>query len=401
MLTPFLELSMTVKNSRNPIFWLLTLLYFAQGAIASYQLNFFKPHLYAEDVPTAQIAALGSLVLLPFVIKVLFGMLCDRINLFGLGHRIPYMIVGVVLCALAFFVVYFVDPSQNFKIFAAIILAAAFAMALFDTAADAYAVEIIASDQYVAAQSYMTAGRAAGFTILSVTFGLMEKNVGYSGIFLLISMCLLVPLVLLLKMPERVVDTKREEFEWRAFAILIKPRNVMIGGLLVLVWFLFQGIDGTVTFYLSKKLLASNSIIADYGAIKGVGMVVGASLVLILSKRSSLRVAVVCTLILVTVSGLAASIVDNLAFSPLLAALLGVTAGFHWTVWGCVIMRFADLRIAGSTIAVFQIMANVGIAAGEGIATTLTSSLGFTNVFFYFAILNFLIIPPMIFCLKK
>lgn len=392
---------MAVKNSRNPVFWLFTLLYFAQGAIASYQLNFFKPHLYAEGIPTSQIAVLASLVLLPFVIKVLFGIVSDKINLFGFGHRIPYMVTGLVLCALAFFVLYFIDPSEHFTRFASIILAAAFAMALFDTAADAYAVDIIDSDQYVAVQSYMTAGRAAGFAGLSVLFGLMAPKFGYSGIFLLIVVCLLIPLVLLFKMPKHVVETKRKNFEWKAFSMFLKPRNLMVGGLLVMSWFLFQGIDGTVTFYLSKVLSATDSNIADYGAVKGIGMVIGACLVLVLNRRFSLFVVVVSSMVLVSISGLTTGVIDSLTFAPLLACLLGVTAGFHWTVWGSVIMKIADLRIVGATIAVFQMMANIGIAAGEGIATSLTTSVGFEGVFIYFAIANVLLIPIAVFSLKR
>ena len=385
----------------NRVYLLFTLLYFAQGAIVSYQTIFFKPHLNAEGIPTAQIAVISSLVLLPFVIKVVFGLLSDRINLFGLGHRVPYIISGVVICMVAFLFAFFIAPANNFSLFAAAILLAAFAMALFDTATDAYAVEIVEPAEYTSVQSYMTIGRAIGYTLLSVLFGLTAKFFGYSSIFIIICACLLVPLALARKMPEHAVQTKRKAFEWKAFAVLLKVRNMLFCVLLVLSWFLFQGIDGTVTFYLSKSLLASKTTIGYYGTLKGIGMVAGAVLVLIVSKRHGLLMAVMCTLALVSISGLAASSITNLSYVPLLAVLLGVTAGFHWTVWMSVIMNIVDLRIAGSTIAVFQIMANIGFAAGEGIATNLTASIGFSNVFLYFAVANLLLMVPTVLHLRR
>ena len=392
---------MTHNKFKNSLYLLFTLLYFAQGAITSYQMNFFKPHMYAEGIPTQQIATLASLVLLPFVIKIFFGMISDRVNFFGFGHRIPYMVTGVVLCTIAFVFVYFIEPSQNFTVFAAVILAAAFSMALFDTAADAYAVEVVESKHYVTVQSTMTAGRAAGFTLLSLAFGFIVIKFGYSSLFLLIAASLLVPLIMLLRMPEGAVVTKRKRFEWRAFSILLKPANFMLGVLLILAWFLFQGIAGTVTFYLSKELAATESILGNYGTINGIGMMIGAGIVLMLSRRYSLTFSVVCTLILVTLCGLAANVMSSLSVVPYIAALLGVTAGFHITLWMSVIMNCTDLRIAASTMAVFQMMANIGLAAGDGTATNLSSSIGFDNVFLSFALLNLILIPPAIFLIKR
>ncbi|MCB0036814.1 MAG: hypothetical protein KDE51_22435, partial [Anaerolineales bacterium] len=108
---------MPVKNqSRQFLFLLFGMLYFVQGVIQAYQLNFFKPHMDSEGIDADRLAVVASLALLPFIIKSIYGVISDRINLFGMGHRKPYMMLGVIACAVAFVIAFFVDPSENFAL---------------------------------------------------------------------------------------------------------------------------------------------------------------------------------------------------------------------------------------------------------------------------------------------
>jgi predicted MFS family arabinose efflux permease len=51
--------------------------------------------------------------------------------------------------------------------------------------------------------------------------------------------------------------------------------------------------------------------------------------------------------------------------------------------------------------AIFQMMANIGIASGEGIATALSDNIGFSNVFRLLALFNVLLIPLLIVVLRR
>jgi PAT family beta-lactamase induction signal transducer AmpG len=88
-------------------------IYFVQGIIQSYQLNFFKPHMVEAGVDADRLAIVSSLAIVPFVIKWVFGLISDRYALFGLGHRVPYMLIGLVSTGLAFLAAYFVDPAAR------------------------------------------------------------------------------------------------------------------------------------------------------------------------------------------------------------------------------------------------------------------------------------------------
>lgn len=384
---------MPQPKSRRFMFLLFGMLYFVQGVITSYQLNFFKPHMASEGIDADRIAIVASLALLPFIIKLIFGLISDRFNLFGLGHRVPYMIVGVLSCAGAFFIAYFIDPSLNFGVLAGMVLLATFAMALFDTTADAYAVESIPPEDYSRVQSVMTGGRAAGLIILSFVFGILAARFGYSVIFLSISVILLLPLLMLFRIRENQQQTQHMPFEWRAFKVMLRPNYLLFGLFLILAWFTFQGIDGLVTFYMSTDLGAAETAVGTYGTVKGIGMVVGAISMSLIANRWSLKAAGLTTLTLVTVGGLTLSTLDNPTLIIGLGILLGIVAGLHWTVYASLAMGITDLRIAGSMFAIFQMMANIGLAAGEGVGTALSDDIGFTAVFRMLALANLFLIP--------
>lgn len=388
-------------NSRQFMFWLFGVLYFVQGVITAYQLNFFKPHMDSEGIDADRIAIVASLALLPFILKAIFGLISDRINLFGFGYRLPYMVLGVVSCMIAFFIAFFIDPSANYAVLAGMVLVATFAMALFDTTADAYAVEVTAPEDHSRVQSFMTGGRAAGLIILSFVFGILAEQFGFSVIFLVIAVTLSLPLFMLARVREPAERPPQHAFDWGAFRLMLRPNYLLFAGFLILAWFTFQGIDGVVTFYMSQDFGASESTLGAYGTIKGLGMVVGAIGMSLVALRWGRHAAALLTLSLVTVGGLA------LSFAPTVNVLLGlgffwgIVAGLHWTVYATLAMGITDLRIAGSMFALFQTMANIGIASGEGIATSLSDNLGFSGVFQLLALVNLIAVPWLMLVLYR
>ena len=166
---------MQTSKSRNFMFFMFGGLYFVQGVIQAYQLNFFKPHLNSVGIEADRIATLAGLALVPFMLKWVFGIISDRFNLFGKGYRMPYMVVGLIICAFAFGSAFFIDPADQFGAMTAIILIGVSAMTLFDATADAFAVDITAPEEHGVVQSVMTGGRAAGFIILSLAFGFIAE----------------------------------------------------------------------------------------------------------------------------------------------------------------------------------------------------------------------------------
>lgn len=383
------------------LFILFGTLYFVQGVITSYQLNFFKPHMAQEGISADLIAVVASLALLPFILKAFFGLLSDRVSLFGLGHRVPYMMLGLALCAVAFFAAYFVDPSANYAVLASMVLLATFAMALFDTTADALAVEVMPPEEHSRVQSVMTGGRAAGLIILSFVFGLVAERFGFSAIFLIISVCMLIPLMMLFRVKASGFTATTNAFEWGAFKLMFQSSNLIFALFLVCAWLCFQGIDGLITFYMSSELGARESTLGNYGTLKGLGMVLGALSMFVISRRFGKQAAGLTTLSLVTLFGLFISFTTSTTSFLVIALFWGMVVGLHWTIYATIAMGLTDLRIAASMFALFQTMANIGTALGEGIATSLSDNLGFSLVFRLLALANIFVIPLLIVVFRR
>lgn len=387
------RIGLNVNLSRKQLFTMFGALYFVQGVIQAYQLNFFKPHMDAEGIDADRLAVVASLALLPFIIKWIYGIISDKYPLFGRGHRVPYMMIGLVSTSIAFAVAYFIDPSESFGLLAAMVLIATFFMALFDTTADALAVDVVVPDDHSRVQAWMTGGRALGLVVLSVIFGWIADSVGYQSIFLVIAGLLLIPLWWVNRVQEPAERTPAHTFDRSAFRVMLQSRYLLFGLFLILAWTCFQGIDGLVTFYMSNELDSSAGRIGVYGTLKGVGMVVGAVGLTSMVSRFGRRVAATVTLVAVALGGLMFSTLETEGAIIAVAAVWGIAVGLQWTTYVTLSMGVTDTRIAASMFAILQTMSNIGIGAGEGIATALSDNLGFSSVFRLLGLGSVAIVP--------
>ncbi|MDX1448872.1 MAG: MFS transporter [Acidimicrobiia bacterium] len=387
---------MDLGLTRRRLFVMFGAVYFVQGVIQAYQLNFFKPHMDSEGIDADRLAVVASLALVPFVIKWVFGMVSDRVPLFGRGHRVPYMLIGLTSTAVAFGVAFFIDPSESFGILATMVLAATFFMALFDTTADALAVDAVPAIDHGPVQAWMNGGRAIGLVAVSLGFGLVADAFGYRYIFAVIALLLLIPLWFVNQVQEPAERGPVHTFDPSAFRVLTQGRYLLFAAVLVLAWTFFQGIDGLVTFYMANELGASGSQIGVYGTLKGIGLLAGGTLLAFLVRRAGRRTAAMTTLAAVTAGGLVLSVTASIDVLLWLAPVWGLAVGLQWTNYVTFTMGITDLRVAGTMFAVLQTMSNIGIGAGEGIATALSDNLGFSAVFRSLSLANLVVVPLML-----
>ena len=62
----------------------------------------------------------GTITMIPFVIKILYGMLSDNVNLFGMGHRKPYILIGLLIQALCLVAIPFIHLPDGYWLFVGI-----------------------------------------------------------------------------------------------------------------------------------------------------------------------------------------------------------------------------------------------------------------------------------------
>lgn len=372
---------------------LFGILYFVQGLISAFTINFAKPYLDSYGVDPDLIGTMSSLLLLPFILKVFYGMISDRFNLFGLGHRLPYIVIALVVAAAAILGAGFVRPDLYFWGFAGLIISASFAVSLFDTTTDALAVDITPVEEQGLVQSVMNSGRAVGIVVMAVAIGFIAQTFGWLPVYFILAGSLLLPLVWILRLREPKTGSVQGEFDWGAFKALLKPSYLVFAAYSIIIWFAFQGADGLITLYMRQAFDASDGQIGIYGSIRGAGMVAGSFLTAILVSRIGRQATTYLIMFLVTGGALVLSRSGTLAFVLGFGVIWGVIAGLTWTIHTVLSMTRADPRIAGSMFAVSMAFANIGWALGDGVSTGLTDNIGFSNVFMLLAGINVLTLP--------
>src|SRR5260370_993377 len=92
-------------------------LYFLQGAVLAFIINFQKPFLAAKGVSKDQIALLTSAMLFPFIGKIFLGALSDRVSIGRFGRRKPYIAIGLLMMMLSYLWIANVDPAKDFAMY--------------------------------------------------------------------------------------------------------------------------------------------------------------------------------------------------------------------------------------------------------------------------------------------
>jgi PAT family beta-lactamase induction signal transducer AmpG len=329
------------------------------------------------------------------VLKIFIGMVSDRVSLLGRGHRTPYMALGLILAALSFGAATFVLPDVNFLAFAVLITLGSFSVTLFDSTTDGLAIDVTPEDEQGVVQGVMVGGRAAAFVLLSLLFGTLTQRYGYRIVFPLISFGMLVPLIWVLRASEPDERARDRRFEWAAFRALGRPRFLLFALYAVVYSIGSFGVDGLVTYFMSEDFGATGTVIGQYGALRGIGAVLGAVgaglLIDRLGRRRSAFGAVLA------ISGVAALIGAATGVGSVLwlGLLWGVIWAFQETIFFALAMDVADTRIAASMFALMMAISNLGAAVADGAATALSDNLGFAAVLFVLAGVNLLTIPVL------
>jgi PAT family beta-lactamase induction signal transducer AmpG len=369
------------------------LLYFVQGAALAYFRNFQKPYLSGLGIDPDIIGLLTSILLLPFILKIFIGMLSDRVNLLGFGHRKPYIILGLLLAVIAFGGAGFVLPDRNLLLFAILIVTGSFSVALFDSTTDGLAIDTTPPQEQGTVQGTMVGGRAMGFIILSLVFGALVQGQGYRVVFLIIAVGMLLPLLWVFRIREPQQRVAEQHFQWSAFSTLLKPFFLIFGTYAIVYSIASFGIDGLVTLFMSDHFNAPETLIGQYGALRGVGAVIGAIGGGLLIDRLGRQRSAYGAAIIICLGAVLIGAASSLNFLLALGLLWGLAWGFQETVFVALAMGLTDTRIAASMFAVMMALSNLGTAIGEGVATGLTDNLGFAPVFWLLAGINLITLP--------
>lgn len=383
-------------------FIIFGLLYFIQGAILSYFTGFNGIYLLSFGVDMKGVGLIGLIGMLPFVLKIFIGILSDRVNLFGLGFRKPYILLGVFIQAVCLVIVPLIDPGQSFGLYALLAFLLMMGMALYDTATDGLALDTTPESEQGMIQGLMVGGRALGVALISVFFGFFANYFSWHYAFRSLAAISAITLVLALFIEEGQAK-ERPAFEWKAFKTLGRKEILTLAILGALYSFIINSVAEVMNPYFETQFKINPLVAGLYSAVWGVGIIVGGVLGGRQSDKLGHRKSVVIAMLVSTISIVFFLFVPNQYLAFLIALVFGFAFGFYETVYFATSMARTDPRIAASMFSILMAIANIGTGIGLAITGVLVDGMGYLWTFIILAALNLLALPliPVVFGKNK
>jgi len=377
---------------------LYALLYFVQGTVLSYFTALNPIYLRSYGLTMTQIGLIGTIGLLPFVIKIFFGMLSDRVNLFGLGHRKPYIIIGLLVQAAALVIAPLIDPVSGYTYFVLLAFLLMTGMALFDTCTDGLALDSTPQQDSGTVQGIMVGGRALGVVIVSGLLGFIVQKIGWSAVFWAMAILTLLPLPLALTIREQPRPANAR-FEWKAFKAFSAWPLIALALLGALYSFTINGADQIMIPFLNENFGVDELAAGFYVSVWGIGVVVGGITGGRLVDRLGVRRATLVAALLALVAIGSLALITGAGVAWVLIPAFGLAYGYYETVYFATSMQRADRRIAASMFSILMAIANIGTAIGLGVTGVLVDSVDYRLTFAILGALNLLalLLIPAIF----
>ena len=377
------------KAKRYPLF---ALLYFTQGTVLGYFTALNALYLLSRDVSLTKIGIFATIALIPFVIKILFGILSDKINLFGLGHRKPYILLGLAIQFICLILVPQVDPAASYWGFVALAFTLQMGMALYDTCTDGLALDTTPEHEKGLIQGLMVGGRAVGVMVAAMVAGLLAEKVSWPAVFYLLAGLTLLPLplVLLMREPEKRAG---QAFEWRSFRAFNNRTVLAVAGAGFVFFLIVVGANQLVNPYLTERFEISLATAGSFTTLWGAGVVLGGLAGGLLMDKLGRRPATWAALGMSVIGVLALALIPNLPLAWGVVFLFGLTYGSVQAIYYALAMFYTEPRIAASMFSILMAVTNIGQGVGLSLAGRLADTRGYATAFVVLAALNVLVVP--------
>lgn len=377
-------------------------LYFSQGTILSYFTALNAIYFLSRGLSMTDVGIFASIALIPFVIKIFLGMLSDQVNLFGLGYRKPYILIGLSVQVICLIIVPFIDPARYYWGFVALAFILQMGMALYDTCTDGLALDSTPVEEQGTIQGFMVGGRALGVVVTASLVGLLADYLGWAAVFWSLAAFTLIPIPFVLGIHEGERPVERE-FDWSAFSAF-KRRNILaLAGVGFLFFLVIAGANQNVNPFLESEYGISLTAAGLYTTIWGVGVVLGGltggTLMTKVGRPNGTRISLGLSFVAV----LALAFVSSPVMAWPLVFLFGLAYGTYQTVYFALAMNYTDPRIAASMYSILMAVTNVAQGVGMALAGIFADKIGFRWAFVALTLFNLLALPllPAVFKRKQ
>jgi MFS family permease len=361
---------------------LIPFVYFIAGAVslAGVASTFYYKDDLGLTVP--QVGMLGSIYVIPWSIKPLYGFLSDRQPIFGLRRR-PYLILAGILGSVGYFAMALWVHSFTGALVAVFISAMGFALA--DVIVDGIVAEM-SRTQTVAGklQSICRAALLTGALIFAPLSGKLVGMIGARNVFYITGTLPLFTVAFALLMYEHTTDVATFSIRetWRKFRSALTPA-ILWSALFLFIWRATPSSGGAFSFYLIDELHFTAEFFGWLSFISHgmgiVGVLVFRKFLLNVSLRTLFFWVMVLSVVLSLPSiGLVYGWYSYLGMSPQMFAIADTLVSAPLTEIGflpimVLIARVCPTGIEATMFAVLASLANIGLAVSDLGGAWLTS----------------------------
>jgi len=340
-------------------------LYALQGVVVAYLLNFNKSYMIAGGVEERLAGRVETAVLVTLVLKFLLGPLSDRYSPFGLGHRRPFIILGLVLQSWGLVGLSVIDPGVNLLGFAIMAYLAVIGLSLYDTCCDGLIVDVTPPVDRARVQSVLQVARFLTTMACTWGFGVWMAQTGIGpgksgGVLWTCAGLALPPLGLALFVGERPRPVDSEPFHWSALKALARPH-----ALILLAFGALYGVIGLgAEFNLSRYYLHlgyGQDGVGTFSAIRYAGRAAGALALPLLKNRLSRRGTLVVGIVALAITTAGQASVGGPFSTGVWAFVFGMANGWNDALFCVLAMEASDPSMAASTFAVFMAVSNLSV----------------------------------------
>ncbi len=360
-----------------------------------------------EAISGADISFLLSIVLMPFAIKFIYGMLSDKYALKNLGRRKPWIIIPVSFSGLLWILIPFIITTNTaFMIFIVGGVLIVLGVAIADTAIDGLILDITPKEKLGRVQGVCWGIRSVGIIIggpLIVAFYMLAGG-SIELVFIGLGIIMILTSLTILIVKEAVTHI---DFSIKTNLKLIfgKGKNWK-----VYMFALFNSfVDGVIFVFLSLYIIIEAGFIGSEGAtielletdkslyeptafislFIGLGVLVGALIGGYISDLKTRKLGVFTSLLVTTVSLLLFLIPTIVPILIFFAFLIGSSAGWRNSSYSAVVGQISTLypEVDSTYYATCNSFVNIGTVIGLQLTGILFSALEGLSTYTIYAIL--------------
>ena len=371
-----------LKRSYITVF---SLNYFFQGCNQSFFTTIIPIYLLqlTATLDAGEISSIMSLVLLPFGVKFIYGILSDKFGLKKLGRRKPWIIVPSIWAGVIWILFPFIiNPSNVMTMVLVLGIFIVIGGAMGDTAIDGLILDLYPKERLGRVQGicwgFRSVGIIAGGPLLVVFFLLTGGIIEYAFVALGIIMIVFSFFTLFVKETVKSIEVdvvanlkvifgKRKNWKVYGFSIF----NAFCDGVIFVIlplfiliqWGLVGATGSTIDLIGNRDLYAPNALVA---LVVGLGVIAGAIIGGRIADLHSRKLSVTISLILTSGSFLLFIIPVSWYILMIFSFLLGGSAGWRNSAFSAVIGQESQLypEMDSTYYATCNSFANLGTTMG-------------------------------------